>query len=170
MRRRRAVVAVVALILVGGLAPALLTRARKDRTARSSGDFLQVVGLSLEAQGQTIAELRSASDVLVDREASGTLVVSGRALNTSMRLSSVEELRALLKTLPTPGTAMVYVAYKPTAKGIHGLLESPPPETDVAEQELKAILEEAGFHEPRGNVKSFLPLSPTAENCRPTRR
>jgi hypothetical protein len=119
---------------------------------------------------QAVAELRSASDVVVDREPSGTLVVSGRALKSRVRLSSTEELKALLKTLPAPGIAMVSVAYKSDAGGIQGLVAPRPAEVAHAERELLGILEDAGFRQARGSIKSVLPLSEPEADGRPTKR
>jgi hypothetical protein len=116
-------------------------------------------------------ELRAAADVVVERAPSGALHVSGRALPKPVTVPSTAALEALLGTLPRPGSAVVMVQVTHDAGGIQGLVAPAPPEAAASRQELLAILQEAGFHEARGSVKTLLPLevegdSPSSPSAR----
>jgi hypothetical protein len=156
---RRHLAGALLLLLIGIGANGFLMGLLSHNSRRSSStDLPQVIALSLQGAIQTFTELRSAADVVVHREPTGALRVSGRALKQEVRLSSLGELRTLLKGLPTPGTAFVTVTHASGKSGLQGLLESPAPETIEARRELIAVLEEAGFHLARGSVKIGLPL------------
>ena len=166
MNWRRAV-GVTLLLLLSGTAIALLVAMfTRPRAADGWPHLREVIASAFETLRQE-AELRDASDVVVDREPSGTLVVSGRALAAPQRLSSTAELKGLLQTLPTPGLGLVTISYTSNARGIQGLVAPTPTEARLAERELIAALEDAGFRDARRHAP---PAMPAARAGRPTMR
>ena len=152
--RRHQLVGLALFVAAGCVVPVGLLRQLTRRDGKMT--FVsQTKMLSLDAQLQTAIELRRASDVVVDLLDSGVLAVSGRAVSKPVRLSSIEELTAFLRSIPSPGIAVVQDRYTlPVLVGASGV----PPEALTAERQVKAALELAGFHEPRGSVKTtFLP-------------
>jgi hypothetical protein len=145
------VVGVAALVAL----PVMLTFEAKPRRRHGAGQFLWPAIEAFHAQ----RELRDGSDIVVDRLPSGALVVSGRALDSKLHLSTTRELSALLRSLPGPGVAVVTIGYEQSAGGVQGLVSPRPAEARRAEGELWAVLEEAGFHPARGRVKTFPPWS-----------
>jgi len=160
MRKERRTAIGVGLFVVLGLASVvtLLTLLTHDTHPRQRLDVRQFLGLVVEAF-HAQKELRDGCDVVVDRLPSGTLVITGRALDAKLHLSTVQELKALLHSLPSPGVAMVTIALDRNAGSIQGLVSPTPSEARRAERDLWAVLEEAGFHPARGSVKPLLPLS-----------
>jgi hypothetical protein len=147
------------LFVVVGLASVvtLLVLLNSDARPGQRLGVRELFGFAIEAF-RAQKELRDGSDIVVDRQPSGTLVVSGRALESKLYLSTPQELRALLHSLPSPGVAMVTIAYDRSAGGVQGLVAPAPGEARRAERDLWAVLEAAGFHPARGSVKPLLPL------------
>jgi hypothetical protein len=159
--------ATVGLVLAGGFAASagllvLMTREATlpGETPRPRRDLLQEIMLTFQSGAQEVAEMRRAADVVVDRQPDGTLLVCGRALKGTVRLASAHELRGLLRTLPTPGMAVLTVSFRPSYRPNRNdrTFPSTPPEAVAAREELAAILAEAGFHEGRSALRGFLPL------------
>src|SRR5690242_4608846 len=129
-RDRKLVLAVsgFALLGVAAIASIGVVMTRHPRPAPREriglGGFLAQAVDTLYATKQ----LRDAVDVVVDRAPSGTLYVSGRALRSPVTVSSPAALKALLETLPHPGTAVVMVRVTHNAGGIQGLIAPAPPE------------------------------------------
>jgi len=147
--------AAVVLAIVAGAATWQRLRARARMPNRAVDAAVLTAGVVV----QEFSQVEGACDVVVDRDPSGSLRVSGRALRVPVRIASVGELKDLLRTLPTPGTGLVRVSYENT-DGIRGLFSSPPPDVAAAESQLNKLLNDAGFHPPRSSLKGFLPLKP----------
>jgi hypothetical protein len=116
-------------------------------------DLISALVLSLGVKAQDAAELPKAVDVVVVLDASGVLDVSGRAIKEPLQLRSVEELRALLHTLATPGTGLVYTSFR--VEGAGHDIERRRADMAAAEREVRAALQAAGFSEVRSGNKSF---------------
>jgi hypothetical protein len=152
---RRELVGVVALTVLGLSTSVLLlyslTRPAGPRVT------LEAFTLSLQAKLHAMQQIHSAADVIVYRDVSGRLMVSGRAVAQRVEISSIAELRSFLTTLPRRGIGLVTGAYQPEKNGVQGLWQTLPADVLAAQHEIRAALDEAGFIEPRNNVKSLFP-------------
>lgn len=160
---------VVVFLVIGMGAMVFMVSLLRGKTGceTTANSLFQTIGLSLDATARTMTELERASDVVVRREASGSLTVYGRAVRQRLSLSSANELKAFLRTLPAPRVGMVVVAS--AHRVIDGALTHPSdPELQSAERALITTLAEAGFTQPRGSLKTFLPLE--CGDDRPARR
>ena len=127
---------------------------------------LTVLARHMQDCMKVISDMRATADLIVSREPSGSLIVSGRAIQGApLTLRSTEELDSLLRGLPHGGTAVVDVAYQPSSSGVQALFESPPSDVRHARAELMAVLVTRGFKQPspspEGPPCTLLPCRPT---------
>ena len=154
MKRRLAVGAAIVIVFVVGLSVALWQARSRQGTSEAFGE----VGARLAEVAKEASNLEASYDVVVERSVSGGLSVRGRAVQRPVAFASVQEFRAFLKTLPSPGSGVALVSWD-TVNGIDGLLASPPPAASAARAELEAALKSAGFQvpEPRPLLESRHP-------------
>lgn len=102
-------------------------------------------------------ELRQAADVVVDHEASGTLLLSGRALQRPERVTSVSELVVALSRVRRPATVVVRVKHP------RALLEPVPLDVVSKQAELEQLMRAHGFVIARGSYSTpgWPPSRPT---------